>query len=33
MVNKADPIEIILYAEDSGIDIWIDGGGVVEVLL
>lgn len=26
MVNKTDAIEIIAYAEENGIPIWVDGG-------
>lgn len=33
MVNKADAIEIILYAEENEIDIWLDGGWGVDALL
>jgi lincosamide nucleotidyltransferase A/C/D/E len=33
MVNKADAVEIISYAEDNGIDIWLDGGWGVDALL
>jgi hypothetical protein len=33
MVNKEDAIEIISYAEDNGIDIWLDGGWGVDALL
>lgn len=33
MVNKTDAIEIITYAEENGIDIWIDGGWGVDALL
>ena len=33
MVNKADAIEIISYAEDNGINIWLDGGWGVDALL
>ena len=33
MVNKEDAIEIISYAVDNGIDIWLDGGWGVDALL
>jgi lincosamide nucleotidyltransferase A/C/D/E len=33
MVNKIDAIEIILYAEENGIAIWLDGGWGVDALL
>ncbi|MDD3910524.1 MAG: nucleotidyltransferase family protein [Candidatus Cloacimonadaceae bacterium] len=33
MVNKTDAIEIITYAEENGINIWIDGGWGVDALL
>ena len=33
MVNKKDAIEIISYAEENGIDIWLDGGWGVDALL
>ena len=33
MVNKKDAIEIILYAEENGIAIWLDGGWGVDALL
>lgn len=33
MVNKADAIEIISYAEDNGINLWLDGGWGVDALL
>ena len=33
MVNKIDAIEIITYAEENGITIWIDGGWGVDALL
>ncbi|MDO4461952.1 MAG: aminoglycoside nucleotidyltransferase [Bacteroidia bacterium] len=33
MVRKNDAIEIINYAEDNGIDVWIDGGWGVDALL
>ncbi len=33
MVSKTDAIEIILYAEENGINIWIDGGWGVDALL
>ena len=33
MVNKEDAIEIILYAEENEIDIWLDGGWGVDALL
>ena len=33
MVNKTDAIEIIAYAEENGISIWIDGGWGVDALL
>jgi lincosamide nucleotidyltransferase A/C/D/E len=33
MVNKADAIEIITYAEENGINIWLDGGWGVDALL
>ena len=33
MVSKTDAIEIITYAEESGINIWIDGGWGVDALL
>lgn len=33
MVNKTDAIEIISYAEENGITIWIDGGWGVDALL
>jgi hypothetical protein len=33
MVNKTDAIEIITYAEENGIAIWIDGGWGVDALL
>jgi lincosamide nucleotidyltransferase A/C/D/E len=33
MVNKTDAIEIIRYAEENGIDVWIDGGWGVDALL
>ncbi|MEG3070160.1 MAG: aminoglycoside nucleotidyltransferase [Peptococcaceae bacterium] len=33
MVNKTDAIEIIIYAEENGINIWIDGGWGVDALL
>lgn len=33
MVNKADAIEIISYADNNGIDIWLDGGWGVDALL
>jgi len=33
MVNKTDAIEIITYAEENGISIWIDGGWGVDALL
>jgi len=33
MVSKADALEIITYAEDNGIDVWLDGGWGVDALL
>ena len=33
MVNKEDAIEIISYAVENGIDIWLDGGWGVDALL
>lgn len=33
MVNEKDAIEIILYAEENGIAIWVDGGWGVDALL
>ena len=33
MVNKTDAIEIITWAEENGISIWIDGGWGVDALL
>ena len=33
MVNKTDAIEIITYAEENKINIWIDGGWGVDALL
>ncbi|NLA50360.1 MAG: aminoglycoside nucleotidyltransferase, partial [Bacteroidales bacterium] len=33
MVNKKDAIEIILYAEENEIAIWLDGGWGVDALL
>ena len=33
MVNKADAVEIISYADNNGIDIWLDGGWGVDALL
>ncbi len=33
MVNKTDVIEIIGYAEENEINIWIDGGWGVDALL
>lgn len=33
MVSKEDAIEIILYAEENEIDIWLDGGWGVDALL
>ena len=33
MVSKADAIEIITFAEESGINIWVDGGWGVDALL
>ena len=33
MVNKKDAIEIITYAEETGINIWLDGGWGVDALL
>ena len=33
MVNKTDAIEIITYAEENEINIWIDGGWGVDALL
>lgn len=33
MVNKADAIEIIKYALDNGIPVWLDGGWGVDALL
>lgn len=33
MVSKTDAIEIITYAEENGINIWIDGGWGVDALL
>ena len=33
MVSKTDAIEIIRYAEENGINIWIDGGWGVDALL
>jgi len=33
MVNQADAVEIISYAEDNGIGIWLDGGWGVDALL
>lgn len=33
MVIKRDAVEIISYAEDNGIDIWLDGGWGVDALL
>ena len=33
MVNEKDAIEIILYAEESEIAIWLDGGWGVDALL
>ena len=33
MVNQADAVEIISYAEDNGINIWLDGGWGVDALL
>lgn len=33
MVNKKDAIEIITWAEENGISIWIDGGWGVDALL
>jgi len=33
MVNKTDAVEIITYAEDNGINIWLDGGWGVDALL
>jgi lincosamide nucleotidyltransferase A/C/D/E len=33
MVSKTDAIEIITFAEENGIDIWVDGGWGVDALL
>ena len=33
MVNKKDAIDIILYAEENEIAIWLDGGWGVDALL
>ena len=33
MVNKTDAIEIITWAEENEISIWIDGGWGVDALL
>jgi lincosamide nucleotidyltransferase A/C/D/E len=33
MVNKIDAIEIITFAEENGITIWVDGGWGVDALL
>ncbi|WP_442871654.1 nucleotidyltransferase domain-containing protein, partial [Aminipila sp.] len=33
MVSKTDAIEIITYAEENDINIWIDGGWGVDALL
>ena len=33
MVSKTDAIEIITYAEENRINIWIDGGWGVDALL
>ena len=33
MVNKKDAIEIITYAEENKIKVWIDGGWGVDALL
>jgi len=33
MVSKSDAIEIITYAEENGINIWLDGGWGVDALL
>jgi len=33
MVNKTDAIEIITWAEENEINIWIDGGWGVDALL
>jgi len=33
MVSKKDAVEIISYAEDNGINVWLDGGWGVDALL
>lgn len=33
MVNQIDAVEIISYAEENGIDFWLDGGWGVDALL
>jgi len=33
MVNEKDAMEIILYAEENDVDIWLDGGWGVDTLL
>ena len=33
MVSKTDALEIITFAEESGINIWLDGGWGVDALL